>query len=436
MSRSIYLCLALLLAAPASFGAAKDEVEPPTFYRDVLPVLQENCQTCHRDGGQNLGGQVAPMALMSYADARPWAKSIAKQVGARTMPPWHASPEQDGVFHNQRTLEDAEIATLVRWARTGATAGDAADAPPPLDWPVSEDGWITGRPDLEIAIDRYFVDDDVADLYVDFVTEITEDMIDGPRWVKSIEFQPGSSVVHHIVAPPIGGLGPGLQPFRYADNFGTLLEPGDKVHWSMHYHKEPGPGSGVWDQSRANIQFYPEGVVPDHAVAWASASRYDFVLPAGEAHIEYTQRYPVERDALLLALNPHMHLRGKAARYTAHYPDGTTEVLLDVPSYDFNWQTTYEYPLGRPKKLPAGTEIEFVAAWDNSSDNPYNPDPTKDVRFGLPTTDEMMVGWIILSDAEPGAVIATRGGLTSRDRVDRGSANESGAVRARIGIEE
>ena len=357
------------------------------------------------------------------------------------MPPWHASPEQDGVFHNQRTLEDAEIATLVRWARTGATAGDAADAPPPLDWPVSEDGWITGRPELEIAIDRYFVDDDVADLYVDFVTEITADMIDGPRWVKSIEFQPGSSVVHHIVAPPLGGLGPGLQPFTYADNFGSLLEPGDKVHWSMHYHKEPGPGTGVWDQSRANIQFYPKGVVPDHAVAWASASRYDFVLPAGEAHVEYTQRYLVERDALLLALNPHMHLRGKAARYTAHYPDGTTEVLLDVPSYDFNWQTTYrfreeKYPLGRPKKLRAGTEIEFVAAWDNSSDNPYNPDPTKDVKFGLPTTDEMMVGWIILSDAEPGAVIATRGGLTSRDRVDRGSANESGTVRARIGIEE
>ena len=122
MSRSVHLCLALLLAAPASFAATKDLIEQPTFYRDVLPVLQENCQTCHRDGGQKLGGQVAPMALMSYEDVRPWAKSIAKQVEARTMPPWHASAEQNGVFHNQRTLEGTEIETLVRWARMRGTA--------------------------------------------------------------------------------------------------------------------------------------------------------------------------------------------------------------------------------------------------------------------------------------------------------------------------
>ncbi|MDX1384008.1 MAG: hypothetical protein R3190_10225 [Thermoanaerobaculia bacterium] len=437
MTRAASLGLAFLLAvASAGLGAGNDVVDQPTFYRDVLPVLQQHCQTCHRDGGQNLGGQVAPMALVTYADARPWAKSIAKQVEARAMPPWHASPEQDGIFHNERKLTDGEIATIVRWARTGATAGDAADAPPALEWPANEDGWITGEPDLEVAIDRFFVDDEIEDIYVDFVTEITEDMIDGPRWVKSIEFQPGSSAVHHIVAPPLGGLGPGLQPFTYADNFGTLLQPGDKVHWSMHYHKEPGPGTGVWDQSRANIQFYPEGVTPDHPVVWASASRYDIVLPAGDPNVTYTQRYAVERDALVIALNPHMHLRGKAARYTAHYPDGTSEVLLDVPRYDFNWQTTYEYPLGEPKKIPAGSEIEFLAAWDNSAANPNNPDPTRDVKWGLPSTDEMMVGWIILADAEPGVTAPSQGGPTSRARVDQGEEIPGGRVVAVNGERE
>ena len=411
----VVLCLALVPPAGAS---ESDEVvaAKPTFHRDVLPVLQQHCQGCHRPGGANLGGMVAPMPLTSFEEARPWARSIARQVEARTMPPWHASAEQHGVFHNERTLSEVQIETLVRWVRTGASAGDVADAPPPREWPSTFDGWITGKPDLEIAMgEPYFVADEVEDIYVDFVTEITTEMLPEPRWVKSIEFQPGSSVVHHIVAPPLGGLGPGLQPFVYAEGFGTLLMPGDKVRWSMHYHKEAGPGSGVWDQSRANIQFYPPGVVPDHPVVWRMAGRYDFVLPPGEPHVEYSKRVEIERDALLLALNPHMHLRGKAAKYTAFYPDGTSEVLLEVPKYDFNWQTTYEYPPGQPKQLPAGTEIEFIAAWDNSADNPYNPDPTEEVKWGQPTTAEMMVGWIILSDAEAG-VTMPGGVLTSRAR--------------------
>ena len=406
----------LLFVSSALFAAANDEAGSPTFYEDVLPILQDNCQSCHRPEGANLGGMVAPMPLITYEQTRPWARAIARQVEGRTMPPWHASQDQAGVFHNERTLEDRQIQTLVRWAQSGAMVGDIAGSPSLRNWPATVDGWITGKPDLEISIDRYYVEDEVEDIYVDFVTEITVEMLSEPRWVKSIEFQPSSSAVHHIVAPPLGGLGPGLQPSVYPEGFGTLLAPGDKVHWSMHYHKEAGDGTGVWDQSRANIRFYPREVVPDHPVVWTQASRYDFVLPAGEPNVEFTQRLPVERDSLLLALNPHMHLRGKAARYTAFYPDGTEEVLLFVPEYDFNWQTTYEYPPGEPKILPAGTEIEFLAAWDNSADNPYNPDPTEDVKWGLPTTAEMMVGWIILSDAEAGVTAPGRG-LTSRERV-------------------
>jgi mono/diheme cytochrome c family protein len=410
--------LATLACANVCLAATKDATaEQPTFYRDVLPILQDNCQTCHRPDGANLGGMVAPMSLMDYQETRPWAKAIARQAEARAMPPWHASPAQEGIFHNQRTLAPQQISTLVRWAATGAPAGNSTDAPPALDWPPTVDGWITGAPDLAISIgEPYLVADEVEDIYVNFVTEITPEMLPEPRWVKSIEFQPGSSVVHHIVAPPLGGLGPGLQPYVYPEGYGTLLAPGDKVRWSMHYHKEAGPGTEVWDQSRANIQFYPEGHVPDHPIVWVPASKYDFVLPPGDANVVHTKRLPIERDALLLALNPHMHLRGKAAKYVAHYPDGRSEVLLDVPRYDFNWQTTYEYPPGEPKQIPAGTEIEFIATWDNSADNPYNPDPTEEVRWGEPTTAEMMVGWVIFADAEPG-VTPPGGVLTSRRRV-------------------
>ncbi|REJ73241.1 MAG: hypothetical protein DWQ36_12615 [Acidobacteria bacterium] len=414
---------AALIAAPAAFAAptantnADAAVAQPTFYRDVLGLLQENCQTCHRPDGANLGGMVAPMAFVDYEGTRPWAKSIARQVEARTMPPWHASPDQHGVFVNERVLTEAQIETLVNWARAGAPAGDPADAPPPREWPETVNGYSTGRPDLELTMGPpYFVEDEVEDQYVTFRTPITEEMLPAPRWVKSIEFLPGSSVVHHIVAPPLGGIAPGNQPSVYPEGYGTLLKPGDEVRWSMHYHKEPGPGTGVWDQSRVNIQFYPEGYQPEHIVVVDPLARFDFVIPPGEDDVTYSTRTRFERDSELLSILPHMHLRGKSARYVAHYPDGSQEVLLEVPRYDFNWQTSYDYPAGAHKKIPAGTEVEFTATWDNSAGNPHNPDPTEEVRFGEPTTAEMMFGFLTYADAEPGYVPEGGGWLAPRQR--------------------
>jgi mono/diheme cytochrome c family protein len=403
--KKTFLCLLVLsmLMTTSAFGAAKKDVDQsaPTFYEDVLPVLQESCQTCHRPEGANLGGMVAPMSFTDYNETRPWAKSIAKQVEARTMPPWHASADLHGVFENERTITDAEIAAIVAWAKAGAPEGDINNAPAPRVW-ADTGGWSIGKPDLviDMGVD-YKVEDDIEDHYITFVSEITEEMLPEPRWLKAFEFRPGSSVVHHIIAQPLGGIAPGNDPQVYDEGYGRLLKPGTKVRWQMHYHKEPGPGTAVMDRSFAALQFYPEGYEPEHVVQVDPLATMSFKIPAGDPNYSATTTTKFERDSVLIAYTPHMHVRGKAAHYVAKYPDGTEEVLLDVPRYDFNWQTDYKYPAGG-KKVPAGTEIELTMTWDNSPENPSNPDPTIDVVFGEPTTSEMMFGFVTYADAEPG----------------------------------
>ena len=436
MAAAIALGLCLLatpITAKTTANAADKGVENPTFYKDVLPVMQANCQTCHRAGGANLGGMVAPMAFTSYEETRPWAKSIARQVTARTMPPWHASDAQHGVFVNERTMADADIQTLTNWVKSGAPAGDPADAPPAIEWPQVEGNWAIGKPDLEIFMgDKYFVEDAVEDIYVTFYTPITEEMLPEPRWVKGIEFRPGSKVVHHIVAPPLGGIAPGNQPTIYPDGYGTLLKPGDTVRWSMHYHKEPGPGTGVWDRSKVAIKFYEKGYTPEHPVLVDPLARFDFVVPPNET-ATFTTKTKFERDTLLMSMLPHMHLRGKSAKYIAHYPDGTQEELLEVPQYDFNWQTSYDYPADQMKRIPAGTEIEFIATWDNTTDNPFNPNPNTEVRFGEPTTDEMMFGFLTYADAESGYV--PDGGGWLKDRPEMTEERMKRILKERRGID-
>ena len=405
---------AIVSAAPSSENNKDTLPENPTFYGDVLSILQSDCQVCHRPGGANLGGMVAPMAFTSYEETRPWARAIAKQVQARTMPPWHASENQHGVFVNERTLEQHQIDTLVRWAKSGAPAGDVASAPPAIEWPEN-DGWSIGEPDLVFDMGTdYFVEDDVEDHYITFQMEITEEMLPEPRWVKAVEFRPGSKVVHHIIAAPLGGIAPGNDPDMYEDGFATLLEPGTKINWQMHYHKEPGPGTGVMDRSQVALRFYPKGYEPDHVVLTNPLATMDFAIPAGDPNYSAETSMKFEDETLILAFLPHMHVRGKAAHYVAKYPDGTEEVLLEVPNYDFNWQTQYKYP-APGKKVPAGTEIHLKMTWDNSADNPSNPDPTKVVTFGQPTTDEMMFGFVNYAHAEPGFRPSGEGWFAGRE---------------------
>ncbi len=394
----------LSLAVAASAAAADSQAV--TFHRDVAPLLQQECQVCHRPNGANLGGMVAPMALTTYEETRPWARSIARVAAAREMPPWDASPEQHGLFANERTLTQDQIDLLVNWARSGAPAGDPADAPEPLEWPTDR-GWLIGEPDLVLQFDEpFFVEDDVEDLYVYLKTTVTEEMVPEDRYVKAIEFRPGSSVVHHIIVPGLGGIAPGNDPTIHADGLADVLKAGRDLQWQMHYHKEPGPGTGVWDQSSVALKFYDSEEEVRHKVFNADMGKYDFAVPPGATDYTIETDWTFPTDSEIVSYLPHMHLRGKAAKYEAFYPDGSHEVLLDVPNYDFNWQTAYLYK--ERKKVPAGTRVLLTTVFDNSAGNPANPDPAKTVRWGEPTTDEMSYGFMAyINDENEGHVAFT-----------------------------
>lgn len=389
-----------------------------TFYQDVLPIIQENCQSCHRPQGTNVGGMVAPMSFMSFSQVRPWSKAIAKQVQAHEMPPWHASEKFHGIFENERTLTDSEIATIVSWAETGAAKGRAPELlqdTPPTE---TEDGvWSIGVPDLVLAIEPFYVGDDVEDLNISFTTVLTDADLPEDVWVQAIEYKAGSEVVHHIcnsaVPPGVGaddfetvermGLGciaPGSDLRFYPDSYGTLLPKGSTIRWGMHYHKEPGPGTGVWDTSQ--MAFIFSDVPVEHEVKFniINSGSYWEVPPNHPNWVIGTAR-TFEKPATILSFLPHMHFRGKAAEYKAFYPDGRTELLLSVPEYDYNWQTIYR--LKEPKDIPAGTRVEVKMWYDNTPEiaEPLGLISDRPVAFGLPTTDEMMNGWIGYANTIP-----------------------------------
>ena len=422
-SRTISLGLALLaasLALPAT-GSAEDDV---TFNRDVSPILQRNCQGCHRPAGANVMGMVAPMSLRTYAEVRPWAKAIARNVKERTMPPWHASPASAGVFKNERTLDDEEIATLIQWASSGAPQGSSEDAPPAIS-EAATDGWQIGEPDLIAPfLEPYFVADAVEDQYATIVVKLTEEQMPEDRWIQAMEFQPGSSAVHHIVIftddareslgfpamgprGMLGGMGPGTDATFFPEGYGRRLRKGSSIIFNMHYHKEPGPGTGVWDDSRIAFKFQDKPV--SHEVHWGAVGTNRFQIPPFADNHEVVAEETFERSVTLMALFPHTHLRGKASKFIAYYPDGTQEVLLDVPRYDFNWQTNYIY--AEPKLLPAGTRLAVHMWYDNSEERAAlaGIDPSRTVRWGQPTTDEMMYGFVDYTYTEPDEAAGSSG---------------------------
>jgi hypothetical protein len=423
-----FTAFALTIAAGAAGTPSDGAGAPPTFHRDVAPLLQSHCQECHRPAGSNYGGMRAPMSLVSYDEARPWAKSIAKQVQSREMPPWDAAPRHNGVFRNERVLADAEIATLVRWAEAGAPAGDPDDAPPPRRFEASG-GWVIGQPDLVVPMpEPYLVGDDVRDLYAAFSVVLTEDVLPEDAWVVAFQCQPDSDIIHHFnlhvlepgpdgtLPPPpefpkddeiapqgagryMGGVSSGSEANAYPPGYGFLLKKGSRVTFDIHYHKEPGAGTAVWDRSSIGFRFVP-GPLKDLAGGLRPLMKFDFAIPPGADSYQLGPISQVaQHDVDVIALMPHMHMRGKAAKFEAFYPDGTSEVLLEVPQYDFEWQTVYYYK--DLKRIPKGTRVEFTAWYENSAEKgaKYGFDATETVRFGQPSDAEMMMGFFMSARA-------------------------------------
>lgn len=397
--RSSAIRVAVLIGVLGPLGTAELQAQSPTFYSDVLPILQENCQACHQPAGLNMGGMVAPMSFITYEETAPWARSMAAAVSERRMPPWHASDAHRGRFVGERYLDESEIETIVAWAEQGARAGTVPAGYTPPVVPTERVKWALGEPDLILRPNEaYCLADDDVDVYVDLPSTITREMLPEGRWIKSVEYRPGTHV-HHIIQADWGGLVPGAEPNVYEDGYGRLLRPGDRtVTFDMHYNKVPGEGTAVCDDTEVGIRFMEPGEVIRYVTGGDWLMIRDFTIPPGAPYHSASMEYVFDHDVLIRSFMPHMHLRGKAAMYEIEYPDGGHEVLLHVPDYDFNWQHTYEFK--EPVLAPEGSRLRVTFWWDNSADNPSNPDPTAEVHWGLPTHEEMAQGYMSYREIE------------------------------------
>jgi hypothetical protein len=389
--------LATGLAAILMLGVAASKPDMPkvTFTKDVAPILFKNCVECHRPG------EIGPMSLLSYQEVRPWAKAIRERVVERSMPPWSADPKI-GKWANDPSLSPKEIDTIVTWVNAGAPKGDDKDLPAA---PKFTEGWTIGQPDvvLEMPVEHTVpAEGTVPYLYFTIPTGFTED-----KWIRALEIRPGNrAVVHHVIAftqepgaanasgrgegsrgwGQLGGITPNKTGVVYAPGYARLIKKGSNIIFQMHYTTN---GQVTKDRTKIGLIFATEPA--KKLLVTGNALNARFAIPPGDPNYEVRSSATMKEDVYLTSFMPHMHVRGKDFTYTAVYPDGRSEVLLHVPKYDFNWQLTY-LPK-EPIRLPKGTRLECVAHFDNSARNKYNPDPSKEVRWGDQTWEEMMIGW-------------------------------------------
>ena len=366
-----------------------------TYSKHVAPILQNRCVNCHRPG------QVAPFAMTSYDEVAGWAETIAEVVEENRMPPWHASSDH-GNFANARNLSDEEKRVLLDWVKFGAPEGDRNDLPPPKSF---TDGWQLPRePDLIVNMrDKPYdvpASGTVRYQYFSIDPKLTED-----KWITAAEIQPGErSVVHHVLVfaktdselRKFDGEGaflaayvPGFLPQQYPTGMAKLLPAGAKLIFQVHYTPN---GKKTADLSRIGLLFADEASIT-HAVMTSEARKSGgLIIPPNadnSRHEANSPKSPV--DVQLLNLMPHMHVRGKSFRYELRTADGRNETVLDVPRYDFNWQTSYQ--LAEPLSISAGSSLHVVAHYDNSENNLNNPNPKATVRWGEQTWDEMLIGY-------------------------------------------
>ena len=417
------LGLGAVLILPCASIAADAPSSPVTFSKDVAPIFQAKCQECHHKG------TAAPMSLVTYEEARPWAKLIKDRVAKRNMPPWHID-RTVGIqsFKNDRSLTDEQIDTIVRWVDSGTPPGDPKDLPPAKQWP-SEDVWQLaeqyGQPDIVVESAPYTVPAQGQDAWWKPLSEVLP--VTEARWVRAVEMRPGSlagrRVTHHALAqllqdePGVSsaadddGIGPFTQARRndggllmewaigkqydvYPSNAGKLLLPGARIRWEVHYHSV---GEATRDNVKLGIYLYPKGEVPKYRTRLMEfhASQLGRVLDIPPNTVTQTQAFHVLKEpARLENFQPHMHLRGKAMSMEAILPDGSTQMLSYVDRFVFNWMNNYIYAEDSAPVLPKGTVIRITAWHDNTAANPNNPDPDQWVGWGDRTIDEMAHAWV------------------------------------------
>jgi mono/diheme cytochrome c family protein len=372
---------AACLAALASDGRSSAQI---TFSKDVAPIFYKHCVGCHRPG------EIAPMSLLTYKDARPWARAIKEKVLLRQMPPWHAD-QRYGEFANDRRLTQKEIDTIAAWVDQGAKEGDPKDLPPA---PQLVEGWNIGKPDVIFYMPQEFTvpaEGVVEYKYFTVPTNFTED-----KWVQAAEIRPGNrQVVHHIIVfvqkgferKLLTGYAPGEQPSIIPRGVAKKIPAGANLVFQMHYTPN---GQQTKDRSYIGLIFSKEP--PKRELLTRPIMNSRFVIPPGHPNYRVESSWTFPEDGHIYALMPHMHLRGKSFQYRLTYPDGTSKVILSVPKYDFNWQSYYLFK--EPVLAPKGSRVDCIAYFDNSPNNKYNPDPTKEVRWGDQTWEEMMIGWM------------------------------------------
>jgi hypothetical protein len=434
----------LLLAAPAAAA------ETPTFSKDVAPILQAKCQACHQPNS------IAPMSLMTYQEARPWARSMRERVSSRQMPPWHID-KSVGIqsFKNDMSLTDEQIDTIVRWVEGGAPQGDPKDLPPAKP-PVTTNEWQGvmngyGPPDLVIKSSEYVMPAKHQDVWYRPTSDIP---ITEPRWIRMVEIRPSNlsarKTLHHSVAYQVlspdnvqsinTGIAPGpssvnaddavnRRPMimewaigkgydRYRDDTGKLLMPGEKISWDQHIHAV---GEEIPTGAELAFWFYPKGQEPkkrSYLVGFTGIDRTK-MLDIPPNSIARTDGFTVlKENTMITNFQPHFHLRGKAMEVEAILPDGNRQLISYVGNFNFNWMTNYIYADDAAPVFPKGTVIHVAAYYDNTTANKNNPDPEQWVGYGDRTVDEMAHAWMnvfYLSDEEYNQIVEERKAKTQRN---------------------
>jgi hypothetical protein len=391
-------------------AAAADAAKAPTFTKDIAPIFQEKCEACHRPDS------IAPMSLMTFTEARPWARSIKTRVSERQMPPWQID-RNVGIqkFKNDRSLSDEQIDTIVRWVDAGAPQGDPKDMPAPKQWP-DDQGWnfaaAFGQKEPDLIIKSYdftmpAVSQDVWD------KRVTPSGITEPRWVRAIEIRPetlkGRKITHHAIAyleqtepgaqgAPLGLPAPfmewavGKQGEMMRPDTGKLLLPGSKFHWDIHYSQT---GEEITSKVEMGIYFYPKGQEPKYRTTLSLVPAALGTLDIRPNSVAVEEGFTTLREAARIeSFQAHMHLRGKAMMLEALLPTGQKQVISLVSDFNFNWMTTYVYADDVAPLLPKGTILKVTAWHDNTSGKKSNPDPNQWVGWGDRTVDEMAHAWI------------------------------------------